>query len=315
MMKKVDKIKRMSIKDAFRYESREMTPWLCENIDVISDAIGIELLNAEREQSTGNFSVDIKAENSSGEIVVIENQFGQSNHDHLGKLLTYLTSFEAKVAIWIVEKPKQEHINTLNWLNEMDNGCNFYLLSVEAIKIGESNLAPLLTTIVRPSDDAKKIGKIKKEDEVKGTLRNEFWSILLQILRERNIKSFKSISATKDTWIGATAGVRGLTYMFWLNKNNSRIELRIDRGKDADSENIKIFTMLKENIQDIEQKYGSSLNWVELEGHRACAIRTDTVDGGYISEPSEWQHIAKQMADKMSKLIDSTKPYINKLNL
>lgn len=76
-----------------------MTPWLCENIDVLSEAIGINLTNAEREQSTGSFNVDIKAEDEDGHVVIIENQFGASDHDHLGKILTYRTAFEAKIAV------------------------------------------------------------------------------------------------------------------------------------------------------------------------------------------------------------------------
>jgi hypothetical protein len=314
-MKKVDKIVRLSIKDAFKNEPKELTPWLCENIDVVGDAIGIEILNPEREQSTGNFNVDIKAETTSGELVVIENQFGNSDHDHLGKLITYLTSFEAKIAIWIVEKPKQEHINALNWLNEKDNGCDFYFLSIEAIRIGDSNLAPLLTTIVRPSDEAKSIGIIKKQDSQRHILRKEFWTLLLDILKKKGEKVFGGISPTPDSWIGATSGTRGLSYVFWLNQRNSRLELRIDRGKGSDEENLKILNQLRGYKDDIESTFGGPLQWEELEGYRVCGIRVELPEGGYTNDVEEWNSIAENMASTMSKLIAATQPYIRKLNL
>lgn len=97
----IDRITKIPLTEVWRNEAKNLTPWLCQNIDILSDALDIELTNAERKQSTGNFNVDIKAEDNEGNIVLIENQFGTSDHDHLGKLITYRTAFEAKIAIWI----------------------------------------------------------------------------------------------------------------------------------------------------------------------------------------------------------------------
>ncbi len=77
------------------------------------------------------------AEDDSGNLVIIENQLERSNHDHLGKLITYLTALEAKVAIWIVREPRPEHVKAVAWLNETSSAA-FYLVKVEAIQIGES---------------------------------------------------------------------------------------------------------------------------------------------------------------------------------
>ena len=58
---------------------------------------------------------------------------GKSDHDHLGKLITYLTAIDAKAAIWIVADPRPEHITAINWLNE-SRLASFYLLKLEAIQ-------------------------------------------------------------------------------------------------------------------------------------------------------------------------------------
>lgn len=311
----IQKISRVPVKNVWQYEDKHLTPWLCDNIDVISEAIGVQLVNAEREQSTGNFSVDIKAEDENGDNVVIENQYGSSNHDHLGKLITYLTSFKAKIAIWIVESPKQEHINAINWLNESENNVEFYLLKLEAIKIGESAPAPLLSKITGPSEESKKLGKIKKEDSERHRLRLEFWTQLLEISKEKGLKPFYSISPTKDAFISATSGTRGLAYTFWVNQYSVRIELRIDRGKGAEEENLNILNRLKESKEDIERLIGEGMNWADLLGYRVCSIRKDFETGGYKSDQKEWLEVIGQSVSGMKKLMDVLTPMIKELKL
>lgn len=314
-MDMIHKISRLPIKQVWQYEDKNLTPWLCENIDVISDAIGVNLLNAEREQSTGNFNVDIKAEDENGDNVVIENQFGSSDHDHLGKLITYLTSFKAKTAIWIVEVPKQEHINAINWLNEIDNNVDFFLLKLEAIKIGESNPAPLLTKIAGPSEESRKLGKLKKEDSERHRLRLEFWTQLLETAKEQGLKAFQSISPNKDAWIAATSGTRGMAYTFWVNQHSIRIELRIDRGKGSEDENLEILQELKTHKDKIENAFEEELNWADLEGYRVCSIRKEYTNGGYKNEQEEWKEIIEQAVGDMKKLIEILTPIIKGLKL
>src|SRR5699024_4385408 len=112
--------------------------------------VGFAMTSTESEQRTENFSVDIVAEDNDGRIVVIENQLEKSDHDHLGKLITYLTAVEASCAIWIVSEPRTEHVKAIAWLNE-STSTDFYLIKLEAIKIGDSSPAPLFTEIVGPS--------------------------------------------------------------------------------------------------------------------------------------------------------------------
>lgn len=106
----LSKIEKMELRDIWKHESYGFTKWLQDNIDVLSDALGITLSNPEREKSAGKFSVDLVAEDEAGNPVIIENQLDKSDHDHLGKLITYLAAIEAKTAIWIVRDPRPEHI-------------------------------------------------------------------------------------------------------------------------------------------------------------------------------------------------------------
>ena len=314
-MSEVEKITRIGIREAFPIEPKHFTPWLTENIDVVGDAIGVELVSPESEQSTGNFSVDIKAETLDGETAVIENQYGNSDHDHLGKLITYLSSFGARVAIWIVEVPKQEHINAITWLNEGENNCDFYLLRVEAIRIGASAAAPLLSLVAGPSAESKQIGKMRKTESENEVLRAQYWTKLLEKATQKGVKNFSNIKASgRAAWVGTNAGIEGLSYVFWVNQQNCRVELRIDRGKDSEENNLKIFNILKAQQEEIEGVFGGELNWADLEGYRVCSIRVEVI-GGYKDAAETWDERLEQLAESMKLLIRATSKQVKALRL
>ena len=116
-----------------KHEALDFTTWLQENLDVLNDTVDVSVSTARGEQTAGDFSVDLVAEDVAGDLVVIENQLERSDHDHLGKLLTYLVAIGAKKGIWIVADPRPEHVRTISWLNE-SSSASFYLLKVEAIR-------------------------------------------------------------------------------------------------------------------------------------------------------------------------------------
>jgi RecB family endonuclease NucS len=114
----IGKLQRVPLRDVWKHEATGFTKWLQDNIDVLGEVIDLNLSNAESEQSAGAFSADLVAEDESGNPVIIENQLEKSNHDHLGKVLTYLVAMGAKTAIWIVADPRPEHVSAISWLNE-----------------------------------------------------------------------------------------------------------------------------------------------------------------------------------------------------
>src|SRR5262245_31444510 len=113
----ISKIRRVSLREVWAHEAYDFTAWLEENLDVLNDVLDLELVDASREQAAGSFSVDLVAEDDAGGRVVIENQLERSNHDHLAKVIAYLSAMEARAAIWIVSEPRPEHIQAVGWLN------------------------------------------------------------------------------------------------------------------------------------------------------------------------------------------------------
>jgi hypothetical protein len=308
----IGKLQRVSLRDVWKHEATDFTKWLQDNIDVLSEVIDLDLSNPESEQSAGAFSVDIVAEDESGNPVIIENQLGKSDHDHLGKILTYLVAMAAKTAIWIVADPRPEHVSTITWLNE-SSSANFYLLKLEAIRIGDSAHAPLLTLIVGPSDAGKRVGKTKLEIAERYVIRERFWAQLLSLAKQKT-KLHSNISPTQQNWLGTSAGKRGLGFNYVLRKNEGQVELYIDLGKDRDEDNKAIFDKFFNYKDEIEKSFAEPLEWERLEGKRACRIRKRILFGGYRDEEEKWPQIHEAMVDAMIRLEKALRPYINKVN-
>ena len=268
--------------------------------------------NPEREQSAGSFNVDLVAEDEAGNPVIIENQLEKSDHNHLGKLITYLTAIGAKTAIWIVADPRPEHVGAISWLNE-SLSANFYLLKVEGIRIGDSEPAPLLTLIVGPSEESREVGEKKKEMAERYSLRYEFWNELLDRAKEKT-KLHAQISPGQYGWVGTGAGKRGLGYNYGVTKHEGQVELYIDRGRDSEDENKKIFDDLLSHKDEVEEVFGEPLKWERLEGKRACRISKKMEIGGY-RDDDKWSEVHEAMIDAMCRLEKSLKPYISKLKI
>lgn len=308
----IGKLQRVPLREVWQHEALDFTTWLEDNLDVLNDTLDITLSSAEREQSAGTFNVDLVAEDEVGNPVVIENQLGKSDHDHLGKLITYLTAIDAKTAIWIVSDPRPEHVRAISWLNESSPAA-FYLLKVEAIKIGDSPPAPLLTLIVGPSEESRQAGRTKKELAERYVIRKQFWTGLLEGAGTKT-KLHANISPSQHGYIGTGAGKYGLGYNYVIRKNDGDAELYIDRGKEGEAENKAIFDKLAESKDAIEAAFGGSLDWQRLDGKRACRIKKNIDLGGYRDE-SKWPEIQAAMIDAMIRLEKALKPHIAKLKV
>lgn len=158
---KLGKIKRITDIRSWHHEEKDFSKWLAqdENLKQLSDAIGIDIVLEERESSVGNFSVDLYAlEEGTERRIIIENQLEDTNHDHLGKLITYASGKGAEVIIWVVKRARDEHRQAIEWLNQ-NTGVNigFFLVEIELWQIDDSAIAPKFNVVERPNDWAKQM--------------------------------------------------------------------------------------------------------------------------------------------------------------
>lgn len=303
MVSSVGRLRRVGLREVWPHEALDFTKWLGDNLDVLNEVLGLSLQNPESEQAAGDFRVDIVAEEADGTPVIIENQLGQSDHAHLGKIITYLTGLEAKKAIWIVADPRPEHVASISWLNSESSTAKFYLVKVEAVRIGTSDPAPLLTKIVAPGAEPS----IKQDLTERHALRYRFWSSLLETAKPRS-RLFANISPGNDNWMGAGAGKSGVWYQYVIRQHDSSVCLYISRGRAEESR--LIFDRLQGSKEAIDAAFGEQLDWIGRDDRQTCEIRKVIAGGGYRDDEELWPAIQEKMIDSMARLENALRPFI-----
>ncbi len=309
----IGKLESIQLRELWKHEERDFSAWLENNIEALEDVLDISLTAVQRGKKAGPFQVDLVAEDGDGNLVIIENQLEKTDHDHLGKVLTYLTNLEAKTAIWITSEPRPEHIRSVAWLNEATPvDIAFYLVRLAAYRIGDSPPAPFFTVIVAPSEGAKEIGGDKKELAERHKLRKQFWKQLLDLAKEKGVTLHASISPSTGNWISTGAGKAGLGFIYavWL-KEKTAVELYIDTGDN--DQNKRIFDRFHSKKEEIEADFGSPLLWERLDERRASRIRAFIRKGGLKDDETHWTSIQGAMIDTMERFSKAIKPHIKAL--
>lgn len=268
------KLQALDMKSVWKHEALDFTPWLCDHLGSLGAALGMDLELIEREANCGDFSLDVLARDlGSGGKVIIENQLTSTDHDHLGKLLTYAAGFEATAVVWIAQSFRDEHRQAIEWLNQRtDASTHFFGLTVKILRIDDSLPAFQFQTVVEPNEWQKTIAVPGKAPTERGEAYRRFFQALIDELRVKH--SFTSAKVGQpQNWYTFASGSSGVTYgaSFAADKR-VRVELYIDRG--STNENKAIFDRLLEIRPQIEGDFGAALTWERLDGRRASRIAT-----------------------------------------
>lgn len=132
---------KIDIRQAWAREDDDFTPWLAKNINALGEVLGLRLTAKQTEAPVGDFYLDLLAETDDGRCVAVENQFNQTDHDHLGKCLTYAAGFRADIIIWVTETVRDEHRRAARYFNETNSNVKFYVVVVEVFQIDDSHIA------------------------------------------------------------------------------------------------------------------------------------------------------------------------------
>lgn len=293
----VQKLDIVPLREAFPHEAHNFTKWLEDNIDALSSRIGIQLSVLEREKAVGSFSVDLFCETVNGRYAIVENQLERSNHDHLGKLLTYLVNLEATTAIWVVAEVRPEHQRVIDWLNEsISSDYAFYLVRVEAIRIGNSPYAPLFTVLIKPDEQTREIGETKKEFADRHYARKEFWTQLLEKSKNRT-KLYSAVAPGTSYWLNTGAGKTGLLFSYNIFQYWAWIELYINTGNT--DKNKAVFDSLFLQKDEIESEIGEPLQWDRRDEKPISRIHKDIRSFGGLTTPQNWADLQNEMITTM----------------
>lgn len=278
-MVKIGKIETVEIRKVWKMET-DFSDWLAheDQLEYLGEAIGIQLIDAKREEAVGDFSADIVAiEDGTDRKVIIENQYDRTNHDHLGKLITYASGTGAKTIVWIVEDAREEHRSAIRWLNEVsDEDVGFFLVKISVIKIGTSDPAPQFEVLERPNDWTRSVrngnngrhGASSSTQEKQLAFFNEFLDYAME--RTDFAALFRRVKAKPQHWLNLPMG-SGNYHMSLTaitdKKHGVRVGVEVYIGNDK--EQYHIFESHKE---EIESELGENLDWMELPTKKASRI-------------------------------------------
>ncbi len=257
------RLNRVELREVWEHEALDFTRWLAQqdNLDALSEEIGVDIKLIKTEANVGKYSVDILAEEeASGRKIIIENQLEDTNHDHLGKIITYASGYDAEIIIWIVRDVRDEHQKAIEWLNEhTDENISFFLIKIELWQIQGSPPAPKFEIMVSPNEWAKAIKTSPTNGELTNTKLQqlEFWNKFKNFVRE-NDASIRLQTPRPQHWYDVSMGSSEAHIALTVNTRENLIgcELYISRNKE-------LYKYLLERKDEIEQNIGEHAEWVD----------------------------------------------------
>lgn len=305
-MPELGKIERVEdLRKIWSNEARDFTVWLArdENLTMLGETVGMDINLEERESPVGSFSVDLFAtEEGTGRKIIIENQLEDTNHDHLGKIITYAAGKEASVIIWIVKRARDEHRQAVEWLNQhTDENIGFFLLEIELWKINGSVPAPRFNVVERPNDWAKAMKASEGLSDTKKT-NLEYWEAFKKYAF--NKPEFKEIFSERKAypqgWYDLSAGNRHchITLTATMTKNRLAAQIYISKNKDLYSH------FLGQKIA-IEEFLGEEISWHEASIDAVFGY--DTYNADFNTE--NWDKYFEWYCEKAIKLREVVKRF------
>jgi hypothetical protein len=273
MDEKFGVLKRVDLRHLWPHEALDFSPWLAQNLDTLGEVLGMDLELQLQEAPVGPFSLDLLVHDLGRErVVIIENQIEPTNHDHLGKLLTYAAGHDAAVAVWIASEFREEHRQALDWLNQRsDATTQFFGIVVEALQIDDSRPACNFRLVAFPNDWRKSnVATISSKPSPRAEAYQSFFQNLIDRLRTKH-KFTQARKGQPQNWYTFSSGLPGIGYsVSFTTGNRVRTEAYIDNGDG--SWNTKMFDGLYQQRGEIEDAFGESLDWERLDARRACRI-------------------------------------------
>lgn len=293
-------LKKIDVRTVWTHEAYDFTKWLAQedNLQMLSEEIGISISLIQIEAPTGRYNVDILAEEEvGGRKIIIENQLEYTDHRHLGQIITYASGYDAEIIIWIVKGYNDEHLQAVEWLNSItDTKINFFLIQIEVWQIDESKYAPKFDVVAKPNEWSKILKASKVRTELTDTRLDqfEFWKCFI----EYNSASDSKLKMTRppkgrssyDVSIGSKGCHLALTISM-LSKEIS-CGVYIPNSK-------QLYHKLHNQKEQIEREMGVNLDWKELPEKKASRILlSKSID---VTDQANWDQCFQWLNESADK--------------
>lgn len=303
----LDKLKKIDLRDVWKHEAFDFTRWLSEenNLAMLSSAIGVELELVETESSVGSFSADIYAqETGTGRRAIIENQLEDTNHDHLGKIITYAAGKGAEVVVWVVARARDEHRRAIEWLNQhTDSDFGFFLVEIELWSIGDSLPAPRFNVVEQPNEWVKTI-KLSEGLSETERVKLSYWAKYREIAlaTPEFSRVFNPQKPSKDHWTPLRCGTSAYHIALLIDTLHGRIgiEFYVPNDKEIGYKAIGNVSLFEERLglaaKPFDAKKASGVRFYK----DGCKIKgNEDAWCGFIEQQLSWALGMKEVVDSL----------------
>lgn len=303
------RLEKVELRNYWKDEARDFTPWLAEddNINLLGETVGMELEVQEQEAKVGTFSADILCKDiNTDRCVIIENQLEKTDHDHLGKVITYCSGLDAYTAIWIAKTFDEEHRAAIDWLNSItDDNYNFFGIEVRLFKIGDSAPAPQFDIVAKPNNWSKQVKKQVSGSTETENLRLEYWSSFYDYVDKKDLDVLKHGNPSTAHWCEFRLGITGFYYCCILTLKNW-VAIQVYLGGDKPSQNKARYDMLEEKCKgQLDALNCKKVEWKRLDDKKASYVNVmleaDIRDKSDWNRQFEWFHNTLMEIHKIMK--------------
>ena len=145
------RLERLDLKSFWGEQLPDLTPWFLQNIDLLSETLGIDITPLEREINVDTGAFNVLGADADGRPIVIENRLEATDHNQLGQMIVHASGLDAAVVIWVAPRFHDEFRRGLDWLNDRtDSKVDFFGVEIGLVRIGRSLPAPVLDVVVQP---------------------------------------------------------------------------------------------------------------------------------------------------------------------
>jgi len=309
---KLGKIKKVELRDCWKNETSDFTPWLAkeENISLLGETIGMDLEVRGQEENVGPFRADILCvDTATNQYVLIENQLDETDHKHLGQIMTYAAGLDTVNIVWIAKHFTDEHRATLDWLNRItEPSFSFFGIEVQLLQINDSDPAPVFDIVAQPNGWSKRVRKSPSGDVSSlQKKQQEYWEEF-RLFHSKQNTNFKTTKALPQHWMNISMGTSAFGMSLNVNSRDKNICICIN-----------LFGNSKNNFDYLQNKYESeskeyispNLIWDRLEGRKQSIIYllwdTDFLDSSLREKQFKW------FIEYGQKILDFFRPKIKGL--
>lgn len=316
-MTELGRLEQVDIRDVFGSEPAGFTPWLCtqDGLDLLSKALQFELEVIQREHPVGTYSLDILARRKgTDEMVVIENQYWQTDHKHLGQLLTYAAGVGAdgsgaKTIVWVATSFAEPHRAALDWLNKCtDPGIQFFGVEFQLLKIGDSAPAPWFKVVSKPNAWQKQLTQETAQFSETHETYREFWTDFIGYCGENTTLQFDSPQPRH--WLSTDIGRSGFGVNLTASRRLKKLECQLwIHARNAKS----AYRMLLADRAIITERLGSQVQFDEMPTKGPSKIFE--VSPGDVGDRDQWPNIHKWLKERGELYAEVFRPLVKRLNL